>query len=84
MVFHWSLSDNKSPQVSRTLLSILAVVNNAVVWMVSTRSPTSKSSSPFSNPLVAVPNAPITIGIIVTCMFHSFIIIIIISWCEKL
>ena len=40
--------------------------------MVSTRSPTSKSSSPFSNPLVTVPNAPITIGIIITCMFHSF------------
>ena len=72
MVFHWSLSDNKSPQVSRTLLSILAVLNNAVVWIVSTRPPTSKSSSPFSNPLVTVPNAPITIGIIVTCMFHSF------------
>ena len=27
---------------------------------------------PFSNHLVTVPNAPITIGIIVTCMFHSF------------
>ena len=73
MVFHWSLSDSKSPQVSRTLLSILAVLNNVVVWMVSTRPPTSKSSSPFSNPLVTVPNAPITIGIIVICMFHSFL-----------
>ena len=52
MVFHWSLSDSKSPQVSRTLLSILAVLNNVVVWMVSTRSPTSKSSRPFNNPLV--------------------------------
>ena len=62
----------KSPQVSRTLLSILAVLNNAVVWMVSTRPPTSKSSSPFSNPLVTVPKAPITIGIIATFMFHSF------------
>ena len=72
MVFHWSLSDSKSPQLSRVLLSILAILNNAVVWMVSTRPPTSKSSSPFSNPLVTVPNAPITIGIIVTCMFHSF------------
>ena len=72
MVFHRSLSDSKSPQVSRTLLSILAVLNNAVVWMFSTRPPTSKSSSPFSYPLVTVPNAPITIGIIVTCMFHSF------------
>ena len=72
MVFHRSLSDSKCPQVSRTLLSILPVLNNAVVWMVSTHLPTSKSSSPFSNPLVTVPNAPITIGIIVTCMFHSF------------
>ena len=71
MVFHSSLSDSKSPQVSRTLFSIVAVLNNAVVWMVSTRPPISKSSSPFSNPLVTVPK-PITIGIIVTCMFHSF------------
>ena len=72
MVFHWRLSDSKSPQVSRTRLSILAFFNNAVVWMVSTRSPTSKSSRPFNNPLVIVPKAPITIGIIVTFMFHSF------------
>ena len=36
MVFHWSLSDKKSPQVSRTLLSILSDLKNAVVWMVST------------------------------------------------
>ena len=72
MVFHWRLSDNKSPQVSKTLLSILAVFNNAVVWMVSTRPPTSKSSSPFNNPIVTVPKAPITIGIIVTFMLHSF------------
>ena len=72
MVFPRSLSDSKSPQVSRTLLSILAVLNNVVVWMVSTRPPTSKFSSPFCNPLVTVLNAPITIGIIVTFMFHSF------------
>ena len=72
MAFHWSLSDSKSLQDSRTLLSILAVLNNVVVWMVSTRPPTSKSSSPFSNPLVTVPKAPITISIIVTFMFHSF------------
>ena len=72
MVFHWSLSDSKFPQVCWTLLSILAFLNNVVVWMVSTRPPTSKSSIPFSYPLLAVPNAPITIGIIVTCMFHVF------------
>ena len=41
MVFHWSLSDSKSPQVSRTRLRILAVLSNAVIWIVSTRLPTS-------------------------------------------
>ena len=71
MVFHWSLSNSKSPQVSMILLSILAVLNNAVVWIVSTRPPTSKSSRPFNNPLVTVPKAPITTGTIVTFMFHS-------------
>ena len=70
MVFHWS--DSKSSQVSKSLLGILAVINNAVVWMVSTRPPTSKFSSPSSNPLVTVPKAPITIGIIVTFTFHRF------------
>ena len=67
-VFHisviWSLSDSKSPQVSRTRLRILAVLSNAVIWIVSTRPPTSKSSRPFNNPLVIVPKAPITIGTI--------------------
>ena len=66
--FEWS----KAPQVSRTLLSILAVFNNAVVKMVCTRPPISKFSSPFNKPLVTVLNAPITIGIAVTLMFHSF------------
>ena len=69
MVFLWSLSDSKSPQVSWNLLSILAVLSNVVV---SIRPPNSKSCSPFSNPLITVQNAPITVGIIVTCMFHSF------------
>ena len=55
MVFHWRLSDSKSPQISRTLLSILAIFNNALVWMVSTRPPTSKFSRSFNNPLVTVP-----------------------------
>ena len=38
--------------------------------MVSTRLPISKSSRPFNNHLATVPNAPITIGTIVTFMFH--------------
>ena len=80
MVSHWSLSNSKSPQVTKTLLSILAVLNNVVVWMVSTRPPTSKSSSPFNNPLVTAPKAPITISIIVTFMFQSFFTYIARSW----
>ena len=72
MVFNWNLSDSKSPQFAWTLVNILAVLNKVVVWIVSTFLPTSKSSSPFSNHLVIVPNAPITAGIIVTFMFYSF------------
>ena len=72
MVFHWSLSESKSPQVSRTLLSILTVLSNAVIWIVSTCPPTPKSSRTFNNPLVIVPKAPITIDTIVTFMCHSF------------
>ena len=72
MVFHWSLRDSKSPQVSRILLSILADLNNAVVWMVSTPPLISKSSSPFINPFVTVPRAPIIIDINVTFIFHRF------------
>ena len=71
MVFLWSLSDSKSPQVSN-ILRILALLNNVIVWMVSTRPLISKSSSPLHKPLVIVPNAPVKIGIIVTFMFHSF------------
>ena len=72
MVFHWSLSDSKSPHDSRIRLSILTVPSNAAIWIVSTRPPTSKSSRPFNNPLVIVPKALITIGTIITFMFHSF------------
>ena len=72
MVFHWSLSDSKSPQVSRTFLSFLSILNDVVVWMVSSCPPTSKSFSPFYNSLVTVPRALIMIGIIVTFIFHSF------------
>ena len=72
MAFHWSLSDSKSPQVSKTLLSILADPNDAIVWMVSTRPLFSNSSSPFTNPLVTIPSAPNTIGITVIFMSHIF------------
>ena len=72
MVFCWGLSDNKSPQVSRSLLSILLDLSNVVVRTDFARPVISKSSSPCTNLLVTVPRAPITIGIIVTFMFYSF------------
>ena len=72
MVSLWSLIDSKSPQVSRTLLSILADLNNTVVWMVSTRPLISKSTSPCTSLLLTVSRASITIGITVTFMFNSF------------
>ena len=73
MVFHWSLSDSKSPQVSRTLLSILADLNNTVVWMISDRPPNSYSTSFLSKLLGTVPSVPITTGITITFMFNIFI-----------
>ena len=72
MVFHWSLSDCKSSKVSRTLLSTLADLNNALVWMISTLPLIFKSSSLFNNPSMTVPRAPIIIGKNVTFIFHSF------------
>ena len=63
---------HKSPQVSTTPLRILAVLSNAVIWIVSTRPPTSKSFRPFNNHLVNLSKAPITIATIVTFMFHNF------------
>ena len=61
----------KSPR----LFFILADLNNAVVWIASHRQRISKSSSPCTNPLVTVPCTPIIIGITVTFMFHSFLVI---------
>ena len=71
VVFYWYLSVSKSPQPSRTLPCILTYLNDTESWMVSTCPLISKSSGPFTNPLRIVPNAPITIGITATFMFHS-------------
>ena len=62
MISRWSLSDSKSPQVTRSLLSILADLNSAVVWMDFTSPLISKSTSPSANLLVNVSRAPTTIG----------------------
>ena len=50
-------------QVSWTLLSILADLNNVIVWMVSAHPPISNSSSSFTKPLEIIPSTPIIITI---------------------
>ena len=48
MVFHWILSDSKSPQVSRSLHTILADLKNDIVWMIlASRLISNSSSNPF-------------------------------------
>ena len=73
-VFLWSLSDSKYPQVSRTLLSILADLNNDVVWMVYTRALIFKSYSVCANPLVILSKVLITISTTFIFMFHIFFV----------
>ena len=48
VVFHWSLNASKSPQVSRTLQSILSDLSNTEVWMFSILPPISNFSCLFS------------------------------------
>ena len=57
-------SEWQSPQVSETLLSILADLNNTAVWMV--------SSSPLNKPLGTIPSSPITIGNALTFVFYIY------------
>ena len=71
MTFHWSLSDSKSPKVSRALLSFLINLYNAVVCIKSILPLISNSSSLFSRPLRIVPSMPTTIGITITFMFYG-------------
>ena len=69
MVFYSSFSDGMSFQISRTILSIPADLNNAVVQKVSTSPVISKSPSPCTDSLEIPPRAPITINKIISFMF---------------
>ena len=71
MVFHWILSESKSLQVPRTLLSILAVLNKTVLSMVFGHPQIYNFTRPLSKPSDTVTCTRIIIGIIVTLMFHS-------------
>ena len=70
MGFHECLSDSKSFQVSRTILSILADLN-AAVSIVSTCPLIYKPSSLFNDLLENVPSALNTTIITIALMFHS-------------
>ena len=67
LVFHTSISQWFFTGVWVTA-SLLADLNNAVVWMVSTHFHISKSSCPRTNPLVTVPRVAITNWY--NCHFH--------------
>ena len=64
--------ENKSPRISRTLLSILTKFNSAVVWMISILLLISSSSNLFSRLLRTAPTSPTTICITAPFRFHSF------------
>ena len=69
MIFYWSPSDSKSPQVSRTLISILPDPSSPVVSIFFL---VCSFFCLFSRILETIPGAPTTIGIIFTLMFHNF------------
>ena len=74
--FKLALADGlslESLRVSRTLLSILVDLNNAVIWMVSTHPSISNFSSSLNKLLSIVPILLIIIGITDTFMFHIFL-----------
>ena len=70
-VSQWSLSDSKSSQVSRTLLSILANIN-IVFRMVFCSSLISKTSIHCTNTFVTILRAPITIGLTYYYYYHYY------------
>ena len=72
MVFHWSLSDSKSSQFSRTLLADL----NTEVWMASTRPPIFNCSSSLTKHLETVLRATITISFTITFVYQRFFLVL--------
>ena len=73
MVFHWSLSDRKSHQVSWTLLGVVVVIlNNAVFVLSQLVSWFFEFSSLLTKPFRSVPSAIIAICLAFTFMFHIF------------
>ena len=72
LVFYWNLKYGKSLQVSKTLLRILADLNNAVVWISLIFCPISNWFSFFFQNFEKRSSAPVTTGITVNFIFGSF------------
>ena len=79
MVFHGSLSDNKSPQVSRTLLSIQTDLNNSVGWKVLIQPQIFYSSSPLTKPLGIIGSTPFSIDITITIILFAGMVQVLVS-----
>ena len=73
VAFCRSQSDSKSPQFFMTLLSVLANLNGAVVWVVTILPLFSSSTIFFFRPLRTVSSVRTLIGTVVTFMFHVFL-----------
>ena len=78
VVFQWRLRDSKSSQVSRTLLSILTELGNAVVWMVSIHPLISNSSKCLLRPLGIVPRAPTTTDYIIIIIIIIVVVVVVV------
>ena len=72
MVFHWSLINYNSLQISRIILSIKVDFSRTVIWMVSFLLLVFTFPSFFFMLLGSVPRSLTTIGITVTFMFYIF------------
>ena len=75
VVFHWSLSDIKSSQISSTLLSIIVDIEHILFWLTSIQLPILNSSSSFSTSLRTFSSELISVGINVTLMFLNFLVL---------
>ena len=75
VVFHWSLNDSKSPQLSIILLGILANLKNAVVWIVLILPLIFNSSNPLSNHFGTIPSTSAIIGITASSCSSTFLVL---------
>ena len=75
LIIQWNLIDDYFPPLSRTLLSILTHLSYALIWIVSILPLISISSSLSYNLFWTVPSVLITVDIIVTLVFHCFLVL---------